>query len=115
MFRQYRATIEIWYAQFTFKFDITTLTNQHIEVNEIISYYNVNGIRAMKKDFYRMAYHSRSVCVFTEIMHGGDQIDTEAFKEAGYEYQYYYSARKGYSGTPLFLDQPIIDQNTAQE
>jgi exonuclease III len=32
-----------------------------------------------------------------------DQIDTEAFKEAGYEYQYYYSARKGYSGTTLFL------------
>jgi exodeoxyribonuclease-3 len=30
-----------------------------------------------------------------------DQIDTEAFKEAGYEYQYYYSARKGYSGTAI--------------
>jgi exodeoxyribonuclease-3 len=42
-----------------------------------------------------MAYRSRSrCCVCREIKAMEDQIDTEAFKEAGYEYQYYYSAQK---------------------
>jgi exodeoxyribonuclease-3 len=70
---------------------------------KIISY-NVNGIRAaMKKDFIEwLTAADPDVLCLQEIKAMEDQIDTEAFKEAGYEYQYYYSAqKKGYSGTAI--------------
>jgi exodeoxyribonuclease-3 len=70
---------------------------------KIISY-NVNGIRAaMKKDFitWLKAANPDILCL-QEIKATEDQIDTDAFKEAGYEYQYYYSAqKKGYSGVAI--------------
>ncbi|WP_194851497.1 exodeoxyribonuclease III [Nonlabens antarcticus] len=70
---------------------------------KIISY-NVNGIRAaMKKDFIEwLTAADPDVLCLQEIKAMEDQIDTEAFKEAGYEYQYYFSAqKKGYSGTAI--------------
>lgn len=70
---------------------------------KIISY-NVNGIRAaMKKDFitWLKAANPDILCL-QEIKATEDQIDTDAFKEAGYEHQYYYSAqKKGYSGVAI--------------
>ena len=70
---------------------------------KIISY-NVNGIRAaMKKDFIKWLIAANpDVLCLQEIKAQEDQVDTEAFTEAGYEYQYYYSAqKKGYSGTAI--------------
>lgn len=70
---------------------------------KIISY-NVNGIRAaMKKDFIKwLVAANPDVLCLQEIKAQEDQVDTEAFTEAGYEYQYYYSAqKKGYSGTAI--------------
>lgn len=69
----------------------------------IISY-NVNGIRAaMKKDFITwLKAANPDVLCLQEIKANEDQIDTVAFKEAGYEYQYYFSAqKKGYSGVAI--------------
>lgn len=70
---------------------------------KIISY-NVNGIRAaMKKDFIKwLVAANPDVLCLQEIKAQEDQVDTEAFTAAGYEYQYYYSAqKKGYSGTAI--------------
>ncbi|AZQ43242.1 exodeoxyribonuclease III [Nonlabens ponticola] len=70
---------------------------------KIISY-NVNGIRAaMKKDFIKwLKAADPDVLCLQEIKAMEDQIDTQAFTDAGYEYQYYYSAqKKGYSGTAI--------------
>ncbi|MDP5102137.1 MAG: exodeoxyribonuclease III [Nonlabens sp.] len=70
---------------------------------KIISY-NVNGIRAaMKKDFIKWLQAANpDVLCLQEIKATEDQIDTEAFKDAGYPYQYYYSAqKKGYSGVAI--------------
>lgn len=70
---------------------------------KIISY-NVNGIRAaMNKDLvgWLKAANPDVLCL-QEIKATQDQIDTAALKEAGYEYQYYYSAqKKGYSGVAI--------------
>ncbi|MGB3590114.1 MAG: exodeoxyribonuclease III [Nonlabens sp.] len=69
----------------------------------IISY-NVNGIRAaMKKDFIAwLTAANPDVLCLQEIKAQEDQIDTQAFKDAGYPYQYYYSAqKKGYSGVAI--------------
>lgn len=70
---------------------------------KIISY-NVNGIRAaMKKDFIEwLTAANPDVLCLQEIKAMVDQVDTQAFKDAGYHYQYYYSAqKKGYSGTAI--------------
>lgn len=70
---------------------------------KIISY-NVNGIRAaMKKDFIEwLTAADPDVLCLQEIKAMEDQIDTQAFTDAGYKYQYYYSAqKKGYSGTAI--------------
>jgi len=70
---------------------------------KIISY-NVNGIRAaMKKDFVKWLQAANpDVLCLQEIKATEDQIDTEALKQAGYAYQYYYSAqKKGYSGVAV--------------
>ncbi len=70
---------------------------------KIISY-NVNGIRAaMKNDFMEwLTAADPDVLCLQEIKAMEDQIDTQAFTDSGYEYQYYYSAqKKGYSGTAI--------------
>ncbi|ARN72093.1 exodeoxyribonuclease III [Nonlabens tegetincola] len=70
---------------------------------KIISY-NVNGIRAaMKKDFITwLKAANPDVLCLQEIKATEDQVDKEAFSEAGYEYQYYFSAqKKGYSGVAI--------------
>ncbi len=70
---------------------------------KIISY-NVNGIRAaMKKEFITwLKAANPDVLCLQEIKANEDQIDTQAFKDAGYEYQYYFSAqKKGYSGVAI--------------
>lgn len=74
---------------------------------KIISY-NVNGIRAaMKKDFIKWLQAANpDVLCLQEIKATEDQINTTAFKEAGYAYQYYYSAqKKGYSGVAILCKQ----------
>jgi len=66
--------------------------------------YNVNGIRAaMKKDFITwLKAANPDVLCLQEIKANEDQIDTDAFTEAGYEHQYYFSAqKKGYSGVAI--------------
>ncbi|ALM21186.1 exodeoxyribonuclease III [Nonlabens sp. MIC269] len=70
---------------------------------KIISY-NVNGIRAaMKKDFITwLKAANPDVLCLQEIKATEDQVDKDAFSEAGYEYQYYFSAqKKGYSGVAI--------------
>jgi exodeoxyribonuclease-3 len=69
----------------------------------IISY-NVNGIRAaMKKDFIEwLTAANPDVLCLQEIKAMEEQVDTDAFAKAGYNYQYYYPAqKKGYSGTAI--------------
>lgn len=70
---------------------------------KIISY-NVNGIRAaMTKGFLEWLQSANpDVLCLQEIKALESQIDTQAFKELGYEYQYWYSAeKKGYSGVAI--------------
>lgn len=70
---------------------------------KIISY-NVNGIRAaMKKEFITwLKAANPDVLCLQEIKATEDQVDTDAFTEAGYEHQYYFSAqKKGYSGVAI--------------
>ena len=69
-----------------------------------VASYNVNGIRAaMSKGFvsWLVATNPDVICL-QEIKAMEDQIDTEALAEAGYVYQYYFSAqKKGYSGVAI--------------
>jgi len=70
---------------------------------KIISY-NVNGIRAaMRKGLIQWLQQTGvDVVGFQEIKAKEEQIDTEAFRQAGYRYQYWFPAqRKGYSGTGI--------------
>lgn len=70
---------------------------------KIISY-NVNGIRAaLKKDFLGWLQSANpDVICLQEIKAMEEQLDLEAFKEAGYIYNYWYSAqKKGYSGVAI--------------
>jgi exodeoxyribonuclease-3 len=70
---------------------------------KIISY-NVNGIRAaINKGFLTwLQQASPDVICLQEIKAAEDQIPTEAIREAGYPYQYYFSAeKKGYSGVAI--------------
>ncbi|EGV42168.1 exodeoxyribonuclease III [Bizionia argentinensis JUB59] len=70
---------------------------------KIISY-NVNGIRAaLKKGFidWLIAADPDVICL-QEIKAQVEQLDLTLFEEAGYKYQYWYSAqKKGYSGVAI--------------
>ncbi len=71
---------------------------------KIISY-NVNGIRAaLKKDFltWLKAANPDVICI-QETKAQKDQVNTEDISDAGYPYQYWFSAeKKGYSGVAIF-------------
>ncbi|MFN3640592.1 MAG: exodeoxyribonuclease III, partial [Flavobacterium sp.] len=70
---------------------------------KIISY-NVNGIRAaINKGFLDWLQHANpDVICLQEIKATEEQIPTDAIREAGYPYQYYFSAaKKGYSGVAI--------------
>ena len=70
---------------------------------KIVSY-NVNGIRAaMRKGLVQWLMQTQpDVVGFQEIKAVENQIDTEALRQAGYLYQYWFSAqKKGYSGTGI--------------
>uniref|UniRef100_UPI0040493C46 exodeoxyribonuclease III n=1 Tax=Flavobacterium sp. TaxID=239 RepID=UPI0040493C46 len=70
---------------------------------KIISY-NVNGIRAaITKGFLNWLQHANpDVICLQEIKAEASQIPTEAITEAGYPFQYYFSAqKKGYSGVAI--------------
>ena len=70
---------------------------------KIISY-NVNGIRAaLKKDFIGWLKSANpDVICLQEIKAMKEQLDLDLFKDAGYVYNYWYSAqKKGYSGVAI--------------
>ncbi len=70
---------------------------------KIISY-NVNGIRAaMNKGFVDWLRSANpDVICLQEIKAMQDQVDIEALEEAGYKYNYWFSAqKKGYSGVAI--------------
>lgn len=70
---------------------------------KIISY-NVNGIRAaITKGFLQWLQASNpDVICLQEIKAEASQIPTDAIKEAGYPFQYYFPAqKKGYSGVAI--------------
>ena len=70
---------------------------------KIVSY-NVNGIRAaMRKGLTGWLQQvGADVVGFQEIKAKEDQIDTEALRALGYQYQYWFPAdKKGYSGTGI--------------
>ncbi|CDF80967.1 exodeoxyribonuclease III [Formosa agariphila KMM 3901] len=70
---------------------------------KIISY-NVNGIRAaLKKGFldWLISANPDVICL-QEIKANEDQLDLDIFAEAGYPYNYWFSAqKKGYSGVAI--------------
>lgn len=69
-----------------------------------IASYNVNGIRAaMNKGFvdWLKATDPDVICL-QEIKAMKEQVDVEAFENAGYKYHYWFSAqKKGYSGVAI--------------
>ncbi|WP_375239369.1 exodeoxyribonuclease III [Aurantibacter sp.] len=70
---------------------------------KIISY-NVNGIRAaLKKGFIDWLKSANpDVLCLQEIKANKEQLDLSVFEEAGYKYNYWYSAqKKGYSGVAI--------------
>ena len=70
---------------------------------KIISY-NVNGIRAaIKKGFIEWLVHeSPDVICLQEIKALKEQLDLGLFVDAGYKYNYWFSAhKKGYSGVAI--------------
>lgn len=70
---------------------------------KIISY-NVNGIRAaIRKGFLDwLVAVSPDVACLQEIKANEEQLDLSLFEEAGYKYNYWYSAqKKGYSGVAI--------------
>ena len=70
---------------------------------KIISY-NVNGIRAaIKKGFIEwLQSASPDVICLQETKAMEEQLDLSLFEEAGYKYNYWYSAqKKGYSGVAI--------------
>ncbi|SHG93829.1 exodeoxyribonuclease-3 [Winogradskyella jejuensis] len=74
------------------------------KINMKIASYNVNGIRAaLKKGFidWLVATDPDVICL-QEIKAQEDQIDLSLFKDAGYEFNYWFSAqKKGYSGVAI--------------
>ncbi len=74
---------------------------------KIISY-NVNGVRAaIKKGLLEwLQEEDADIICLQEIKAKQDQIPTDLISQAGYPYQYYYSANKpGYSGVAIFCKQ----------
>ena len=70
---------------------------------KIISY-NVNGIRAaLKKGFIEwLTAANPDVICLQEIKAQKEQLDLTLFENAGYAYNYWYSAqKKGYSGVAV--------------
>ncbi|MBW1295857.1 exodeoxyribonuclease III [Aquimarina litoralis] len=70
---------------------------------KIISY-NVNGIRAaLKKGFIEWLQQADpDVICLQEIKANKEQLELDVFAEAGYSYNYWYSAqKKGYSGVAI--------------
>ncbi|MEP1489880.1 MAG: exodeoxyribonuclease III [Algibacter sp.] len=70
---------------------------------KIISY-NVNGIRAaLKKDFIGwLKSADPDVICLQEIKANKEQLDLSIFEDAGYKYNYWFSAqKKGYSGVAI--------------
>tara|TARA_R110000868_G_scaffold124959_3_gene330052 strand:- start:16478 stop:17239 length:762 start_codon:yes stop_codon:yes gene_type:complete len=70
---------------------------------KIVSY-NVNGIRAaIKKGFLDWVQNvNPDVLCLQEIKANEEQLDLTLFEEAGYSYNYWYSAqKKGYSGVAI--------------
>lgn len=70
---------------------------------KIISY-NVNGIRAaLKKDFIEWLKSANpDVICLQEIKANKEQLDLNVFEDAGYKYNYWFSAqKKGYSGVAI--------------
>ena len=70
---------------------------------KIISY-NINGIRAaIRKGFLDwLGTVSPDVVCLQEIKANEDQLDLSLFEDAGYKYNYWYSAqKKGYSGVAI--------------
>ena len=67
--------------------------------------YNVNGIRAaLKKGFldWLKAANPDVICIQETKAHK-EQLDVNIFKDAGYPYQYWFSAqKKGYSSVAIF-------------
>ncbi|WP_062053908.1 exodeoxyribonuclease III [Aquimarina longa] len=69
-----------------------------------IASYNVNGIRAaLKKGFIEWLQQANpDVICLQEIKATKEQLDLDIFAEAGYPYNYWYSAqKKGYSGVAI--------------
>ncbi|WP_299116211.1 exodeoxyribonuclease III [uncultured Winogradskyella sp.] len=69
-----------------------------------IASYNVNGIRAaLKKGFIEwLTATDPDVICLQEIKAQEDQLDLNVFAEAGYSYNYWFSAqKKGYSGVAI--------------
>ena len=69
-----------------------------------IASYNVNGIRAaLNKGFIEWLQQADpDVICLQEIKANKDQLDLDVFAEAGYPYNYWYSAqKKGYSGVAI--------------
>ena len=72
-------------------------------MKRIISY-NVNGIRAaLKKDFMSWLGAAKpDILCLQEIKAQEDQLDLSVFEDAGYAYNYWFSAqKKGYSGVAI--------------
>ena len=70
---------------------------------KIISY-NVNGIRAaLKKGFINWLKNADpDVICLQEIKAEKEQLDLSIFEQAGYKYNYWFSAKKrGYSGVAI--------------
>ena len=73
----------------------------------IISY-NVNGIRAaIKKGFLEWLQQANpDVICLQETKVQIEQLNLEVFEQAGYKYNYWYSAqKKGYSGVAILCKQ----------
>ncbi len=71
--------------------------------------YNVNGIRAaMRKGLMPwLKTVDTDILLLQEIKATEDQIDREAFRRLGFEYQHWHPAkRKGYSGTAILSKKP---------
>ncbi len=83
--------------------DLKYVNEKHFDTMKIISY-NVNGIRAaINKGFLDwLTQADPDVICLQEIKANKEQLDLNLFSEAGYSYNYWYSAqKKGYSGVAI--------------
>ncbi len=79
------------------------VNEKYFDTMKIISY-NVNGIRAaLNKGFIEWLQQADpDVICLQEIKANQDQLDLQVFADAGYSYNYWYSAqKKGYSGVAI--------------